>query len=152
MQLVIKEIMDLSVRKNGVVLKNPVPVGTSQIPGEKSSVVKRGAKLSFSVDRLLKSPEQKQNNTQDKPVKDEIDSSSILPALSSACLTPPLPIRPLVSHPPPMPGSISLLQSLYVPTMYTHQGTQNFHKVFVPQLIVVTQAHVTEVNFNQPKS
>ena len=127
MQLVIKEIMDLSVRKNGVVLKNPVPVGTSQIPGEKSSVVKRGAKLSFSVDRLLKSPELKHQNTnpQEKPVKDEINSAALLPgALSSACLTPPLPIRPLVSHPPPMPGSISLLQSLYVPTMYTHQGTQ----------------------------
>ena len=130
MQLVIKEIMDLSVRKNG---KNPVgPVDrTSQIQAssDKSSsvTVKRGAKLSFSVDRLLKSPELKHQNTnpQEKPVKDEINSAALVPAaLSSACLTPPLPIRPLVSHPPPMPGSISLLQSLYVPTMYTHQGTQ----------------------------
>ena len=101
MQLVIKEIMDLSVRKNS---NGPVD-RTSQIQAssDKSSsvTVKRGAKLSFSVDRLLKSPELKHQNTnpQEKPVKDEINSAALLPgALSSACLTPPLPIRPLVSQ------------------------------------------------------
>ena len=40
MQLVIKEIMDLSVRKN-----------------DTNKKIEKSAKLSFSVDRLLKSPE-----------------------------------------------------------------------------------------------
>ena len=114
MQL-LKEIMDLSVRKNDILLKNPV--------AEKSTKTK-GSKLSFSVDRLLKSHENEESARKES-TPEPSPNNPILPALSS-CLTPPLPIRPLVTHPPP-PGSISLLQSLYaVPTMYTHQGKKSF--------------------------
>ena len=43
---------------------------------------------------------------------------------------PSLPIRPLVTNPTvPPPGSLQLLQSLYMPTMYSHQG--NYVNVYL---------------------
>ena len=88
--------MDLSVRKDS----------TSEAAEKKS--------LSFSVERLLKSS-----------VENEVKNSqnAVVSTLTNSSLAMSLPIRPLVTHPnPPNPaaGSLSLLQSLYVPNIYSH--------------------------------
>merc|ERR1719491_2947678 len=130
MQLVTSthDAMDLSVRKmEAVEMASPNTTRTSEPRNE----ITKKKTLSFSVDRLLKSS----NSSEDSKLEGiSVSLSQFVPplvsgvfSLSNSCLNnspmgPSLPIRPLVTNPiVPPPGSLQLLQSLYMPTMYSHQ-------------------------------
>lgn len=112
--------MDLSVKKEAVA------VVASEAPASKSMEVfskSEGKKsLSFSVERLLKGSKNEESSSKSEAAEAQIVSSAASSIISTPCLaTATLPIRPLVA-PHPNSGSLSLLQSFYVPAMYSHQG------------------------------
>lgn len=121
--------MDLSVKKENSSLSEALPQASSK-PME---VIKSESKksLSFSVERLLKSSKNEETNRSEASAQIVSSAASIIttPCLATAAL----PIRPLVTHPNPSSttGSLSLLQSFYVPAMYSHQGKKpqksNYH-------------------------